>query len=834
MLGLFAYIVPLIKAQIETDKKALAADVVRAAYSIMANLDEQVAKGELSQDEAQELAKNTIGKMRFGVDNSGYLWINDLQPRMIMHPFKPALNGTDLSGLRDPGGKLLFVEMTKVCNESGEGLVYYKWPKPGFDRPVSKLSFVKLYKPWGWIIGSGIYIDDMMSMARRTLGSIGILLIIVAMVVTASTFIVGGFISRPVREYGEMMQRFTRALTTGEGNLKSRLDIKSKDEIGILAMDINKVLDAYARMVEYMMNALDMTVALDKEGVIVYKSPSCERILGYAADELLGKNLFDFIDRDELAIIGKAMKRVLESHDALWSTEIRILHKNGTWRLLEAVVRAVATGSSEAFIMNARDITGRKKAETALEKLRHRNELILNSAGEGILGVDSKGIHTFVNPSAAKMLGYEIGELIGKHSHLLWHNTAAGSSFRATKECPMCSVLSDGIVHHMRGGAFRRKDGTSFPVLYTSNCIVDGGEVIGAVVTFRDVTEQKKAELEQEKLRSQLLQSQKMEAVGQLAGGIAHDFNNMLTAIIGYGHVLKMKMNENEPLKIYADRILASSEKAANLTQSLLAFSRKQTSNPKPVNLNEIIREVDKLFLRVISEDVEMHITLANEDLIVMADTGQIEQVLINLVTNARDAMPSGGTLTIESSRVEMDDIYLNTHHYGKLGQYAVISITDAGIGMDQKTRERVFEPFFTTKEPGRGTGLGLAMVYGIIKQHEGYINVYSEPLIGTTFKIYLPLAKFKVEAIKTEVMSPPERGTETILLAEDDKDVRLYTKEVLEDFGYEVIEATDGTDAIEKFMEHRDKIHLVILDVIMPKMNGKEAYDNIQRIIPL
>ena len=343
----------------------------------------------------------------------------------------------------------------------------------------------------------------------------------------------------------------------------------------------------------------------------------------------------------------------------------------------------------------------------------------------------------------------------------------------------------------------------------------------------------RQVEDERARLHTQLLQAQKMEAVGQLAGGIAHDFNNILTAMIGYSHILKMKMKEDDPLRTYAEQILLLSDKAANLTQSLLSFSRKRIMNPEPANLNEIIKRIDYLLSRIIGEDIKLQTVLSEKDLILMADSGQIEQVLMNLATNARDAMPDGGFLTIGTEAIAIDEEFIKKHGFGKEGEYALIAFTDTGAGMHRETREKIFEPFFTTKEVGKGTGLGLSMVYGIIKQHEGYINVYSEPGSGTTFRIYLPLIEARVEKIKPEVIQPVETGMETVLLAEDETAVREFTKKMLEEYGYHVITAPDGQEAINEFKAHKDKIQLLLLDVIMPNKNGKEAYEEIRKIMP-
>ncbi len=338
---------------------------------------------------------------------------------------------------------------------------------------------------------------------------------------------------------------------------------------------------------------------------------------------------------------------------------------------------------------------------------------------------------------------------------------------------------------------------------------------------------------EERKLKDQLHHAQKMEAIGQLAGGIAHDFNNILTAIISYASLIQANMVEHDPSRSNVDQILLSAERAASLTQRLLAFSRKQNINPSPVQINNAVQRVEKLLSRVLGEDIQLKNAYTASDATIMADSWQLEQVLINLATNARDAMPGGGLLMINTCTVELDAGFVKTHGYGEAGIYACIIVTDTGTGMDEATRKRIFEPFFTTKEVGKGTGLGLAIVYGIVKQLRGYIDVYSEPGFGTTFKVYLPLISSDVEVKKDTASVVPLSGKETVLLAEDDEHVRFSMRNLLEHYGYSVIEALEGEDAITKFQAHRDAVQLLIIDVIMPKKNGREVYEEIKKANP-
>ena len=484
----------------------------------------------------------------------------------------------------------------------------------------------------------------------------------------------------------------------------------------------------------------------------------------------------------------------------------------------------------ESFI----DITERKRAEEALRESEERLRSIMQIANDAVFMVDSSGKIIFWNRKAEELYGYATDEVLGKP-----FSTIVPKRYREAHRTWMEKYLSQdalSISGKIVEGIGERKDGSEF-YAETSTGILKYGDETTLVAIIRDISERKQAEQEKAKLEAQLIQSQKMEAVGHLAGGIAHDFNNILTAVIGYGSLMQMKMREDDPLRANVEQILSAAERAANLVRSLLAYSRKQIINPQPVEINDIVEKVKNLLLRVIGEDIELATVITGEDTTVRVDSSQIEQVLINLSANARDAMPEGGHLTIETQLVEMDNEYIKAHGYGKPGGYVLLSVADTGMGMGEKTRAQIFEPFFTTKEVGKGTGLGLSTVYGIVKQHDGYINCYSEPDKGTTFKIYLPLIKTHNKTA-TPYSTPGTAqftagGRETILVAEDDTAVRNLTRDVLEQSGYTVIEAVDGEDALRLFKDHAGKIKMLILDVIMPKMNGREAYTACVEIKP-
>lgn len=469
-------------------------------------------------------------------------------------------------------------------------------------------------------------------------------------------------------------------------------------------------------------------------------------------------------------------------------------------------------------------------ANQALKESEHRTKAILNNIPDMAWLKDIKSRYLAVNKPFSSACGLSREELLGKTDLDIWPEELA-VLYRKDDVEVMQSRLSKRIEERLVDNK-----GKELLIETIKSPVFDSdGAVIGTTGIARDITERRRAEEERSQLEEQLRQAQKMEAIGQLAGGVAHDFNNMLTAIIGFASLSLMKMASDDPNRLNIDQILAAANKAAVLTQSLLTFGRKQVISLSRVDLNELLRRFEKFLLRVLREDIELKCNCADGELPVMADCGQLEQVLMNLMTNARDAMPKGGRIIIETSLVECDRTFVDTHGFGEAGKYVLLSVSDTGSGMDEAVRRKIFEPFFTTKAEGKGTGLGLAMVYGIVRQHKGAIDVYSKPGMGTTFKIYIPLDLGPAEG-KTcddEEQAPLRGGSETILLAEDDAVIRKLTATVLEEYGYKVIEAVDGQDAIARAIENLGKINLVLLDGIMPNMNGKKAWLEIKALNP-
>ncbi|MDD2337385.1 MAG: response regulator [Geobacteraceae bacterium] len=473
------------------------------------------------------------------------------------------------------------------------------------------------------------------------------------------------------------------------------------------------------------------------------------------------------------------------------------------------------------------EIEARTKGEEALRESEGRMRSIFRVAPTGI-GVVSNGILLDVNSRVCEMTGYAREDLIGKSTELLY-SIPDEFAHVGSEKYRQISDKGTGTVET----TWKKKDGILINIILSSTPIDPNDLSKGVIFTALDITERKRAEEEREKLHAQLIQSQKMEVVGQLAGGVAHDFNNILTAIIGFGHLLMMKSEEDDPRRHYAEEIISSCEKAASIIRRLLAFCRQDISEKSRLNLNDLIATSQRMLSRLIGEDMEFHFKPCAEELPVVADPVQIEQVLMNLATNARDAMPGGGIFSIETSLLRMDEEFVAMHGFGTPGDYAVITVSDTGVGMSLDTRQRIFEPFFTTKEVGRGTGLGLSVVYGILQRHEGSVRVYSDMGMGTTFQVYLPMARCWEKSLQAAPFRNSEGGLETILVAEDNRELLDVIQLTLSAWGYTVIATKNGEEAVAKFRESAESIDLLLLDIIMPKKRGIDVLDETRSLRP-
>jgi two-component system NtrC family sensor kinase len=678
------------------------------------------------------------------------------------------------------------------------------------------------------------------------------------------------------------------------------------------------------------------------------------RQFGYTRDTFSGR-VEDAVTRihpEDRPRVEDAIRKVIAG-DAEYAQQYRLVWPNGSTCWVDAHGVMVRNGSTHMLGIGV-DITDLKKTEQSLQESEEKYLLLLNSTAEAIYGLDLEGDCTFCNPACLRLLGYGAPkDLLGTNMHELMHHTRADGIPYPKQDCEIYVAVREGRASHVTDEVLWRADRTSFPAEYWSYPMYKTGELVGAVVTFLDISDRKRAEqalrqseekyrelfenatygifrsrsdgalldvnpalvamlgysskeelltrnlsrdiyevpadrrsildsygpsgrvsgwevnwkrkdgkiivvrisggafrrqngsfshyevivediTERRSLEAQFRQAQKMEAVGLLAGGISHDYNNLLGVILGNADLL-LETTPTGVQQHYAEQIKKASRRAAELTRQLLAFSRKQILYPVILDLNAVVRDVGKILQRLIGEDVQIVTDLETSLDSTRADRGQIEQILMNLATNARDAMPNGGKFTIRTGNAELgpDDVAL--HPYAKLGRYVRLSVNDTGVGMTDAIRHRVFEPFFTTKAEGRGTGLGLATVYGIVKQSTGYIWVSSAPGAGATFDIYLPRVDEKAPPLVTglEERSEYPRGTETILLLEDEESLRQVTCECLTTNGYNVLQAGRGNHAIDVAEQYKGPIALIVSDVVLPDMSGPSVATKVRALHP-
>jgi PAS domain S-box-containing protein len=567
---------------------------------------------------------------------------------------------------------------------------------------------------------------------------------------------------------------------------------------------------------------------IDNEGKFIYINPAFTNITGYTLEDISsGRNWFhvaspfleykqEIISSRKRDVIHKGIEKILS-----------VICKNGEIRQIECKPTLLDDGR---IVVILSDITERKRAEDALRASEEKHRTIIETIEDGYFEVDLAGTLTFLSDSLCRMLGYSKNEMIGGNYRQYADQENAERLYQAFNKVYRTGEATKGF-----GCEVMAKDGTKLFSEVSVSLIKDSkAQPIGFRGIARDVTERKRTEEEKATLQEELRQSQKMEAIGVLAGGIAHDFNNLLTLVGGYCQLSLLELKEGDPLRGNIEEIKTAADRATSLTGQVLAFSRRQVLDMKVLDLNAIITDMEKMLRRVIGEDIELVTFLADELGTVKTDPGWIEQVIMNLAVNARDAMPSGGRLIIETVNAELDESHARSHAALKPGRYVKLSVSDTGKGMTPEVRERLFEPFFTTKEKGKGTGLGLSTVYGIVKQSEGNIWVYSEPGLGTTFNIYLPrmdepLEETREKGTKAEIL----RGAETILVVEDEENVRRLAVRILEKQGYTVLEASCVKDALALCKERKEPIHMILTDVVMPEMSGPQLAEQLLSLHP-
>ena len=572
----------------------------------------------------------------------------------------------------------------------------------------------------------------------------------------------------------------------------------------------------------------------DLNASYTYVSPSIKRIAGYEPEELLGESAFTYIhpeDRKGLlkilkTYVGYTIKNLMSAKKSEFTEtiEYRFKHKSGKWIYLQSVGNTLG----KQLLLVSRDVTQRVQMEASLRESEERYRSMVENSAMGVFIVDDNSNFEFVNQRLCEILGYRASEIIG-HKFMEF---LAPESVELVQDRYQRLQKSEAVSMNYEFEVIR-KDGERRQVEIYSNVVKDTDGKNHTIAQILDITERVKAEAARDSLESQLRQAQKMEAVGRLAGGIAHDFNNILTIILGYSQMALMNLQPDQKFYSQFQKINDAARRSANMIGKMLAFSRQQNAEPQRLNLNTHLESTKGLLEKMVREDIRISFIQGAELNDIYLDPTQFDQIIINLVANARDAMPKGGNLVIETANFTCDSEYSLKHHGFQPGNYVMISVSDTGCGMDKETQEHIFEPFFTTKGEGEGTGLGLATVYGIIKQNNGFINVYSEPGKGATFKIYFPVYEGRDEKPYQAEDLENIMGQETILLAEDDTDVRNFTRNALQQLGYQVIDFGEPIEALEYFKKHSDEIDLLFTDLVMPGMNGQELHRQIEQIKP-
>jgi len=575
----------------------------------------------------------------------------------------------------------------------------------------------------------------------------------------------------------------------------------------------------------------DAVVAVDREGTIVQANSQAQELFGYEREQLIGQKV-------EMLVPESYRVRHQQHRENFAQTpntrrmgadlDLYGRRRNGSQFPVEISLSPVSTEKGTLVLSAIRDISDRKRIA---EELRRANEelhrrsneqlgeyrsrlaSIIDSSEDAILSKDLNGVITSWNKGAEHIYGYKPEEVVGKHISLLT------PSDRPDEISEILEKIARGESTEHYESVRVTKDGRQLSVSISVSPLRNAaGEIVGASAIARDITAQKRTE-------GQLRQAQKMEAVGRLAGGVAHDFNNILGIINACNEFLRDRIDPASESSVYVENIKTAIERGRSLTKQMMAFSRTSAVQPRVLDLNERLREISRLLRPLLGDDIEILIVARSPSAVVEVDPGQLDQVVVNLAVNARDAMPRGGKLILETDVVDFDDSFADQQQSMAAGKYVLLAVSDTGSGMDRATLSRIFEPFFTTKEAGRGTGLGLATVYGIVKQSAGHILVYSEPGHGTTFKIYLPSAEHKIghaAKLEAETLSPKRQGA-TILLVEDDEIMRSLTRKLLEESGFTVVEADDGKSALEWVESHPEPIDLLLTDVVMRRMSGPE-----------
>jgi len=796
------------------------------AHAIGMHLAERY-QGKMRPEEIKSLIIEALRAIRFH-DGRGYYFATSLDGVEILFADRPELEGKDLLEMQDTQGQYVIRDMIRIARDQGEGFYTYSWTKPASEgRGFPKIAYIKYFAPFNGFIGTGEYLDDVEKDIQREVldrighirfGQDGYIFVVSYDGVTLMNSTQPHLISKNIWDMTDpfgvkVIQEERRAVENPEGDYIYYHWEKPTTGIHAPKVSFMKGIPEWRWMI-------GAGVYLDEvESIIQEKEAALRREV---MTNLKWLGIFFLFVLALIYYLSYLVSHRFNRQIQVFLSFFRAMEAGGKpideAPLRIAEFRALA---QSANVMLAK----RREAETALRESQDRHRDILKTTLDGFWLLNSQGRLLEVNDSYCRMSGYSESELLAMSL----------TDIEAT-ENPAGTMAHIRKIEQMGYDRFetrhRRKDGSCFDAeISVQFKATEGGNLVAFI---RDITESKRAERERGRLQEQLTQAQKMESIGRLAGGVAHDFNNLLTGISGNVALAMMDLSPDDPLYELLTEVSQAADSAAGLTRQLLAFSRKQLIEPKVLDLNEIIDRSHRMLRRLIGEDIDLVFTPGRDIGSVKIDPGQVEQILVNLAVNGRDALPDGGHLTLETANVFLDDEYCRRHG-GNLtpGEYVMLAVSDDGVGMDPEVRRHLFEPFFTTKEKGKGTGLGLATVYGAVKQNEGNIEVYSEPGRGTTFKIYLPQVSAEAEKLIQPIDEHMPTGTETVVVVEDEPMVRNMAVKILKRQGYHVFAFANGIEAVQSIRQMSEPLHLLMTDVVMPGMNGKELAQTVQALRP-
>ena len=808
VLGVFLFFIPFMEEQLMGQKRQMIRDLTDNAWSLLAQYEAEAQNGVLSPKEARKRAMSRIRKLRYGPEGKDYFWINDMQPKMVMHPYRPDLEGQDLTHYTDANGTRLFVEFVKTVKNHNAGYVDYAWQwKDDPDRMTPKISYVRAFKPWGWIVGTGIYVEDV----STEIGSFSRRMVLVSSVILVLALLFALYI---IRE-----------------------SVKAERK----RMWVDEKLHESEKMFRTLCEEAPFGISITGSGHhFEYLNPKFIDLFGYTKKDIPDKeawfkNAYPHKDyREKIRSIWQNDQR--NGNEALIAKKniarvFTVRCKNGDEKIIRFGVVPLEEGKQ---FLTYQDITEESRMEAALrenekkfmslyEESRKALELyrsFLLSSADAIVLYDMDGKAQYVNQAFTDIFGWTEGEVLDERVPFL------PESERERAMMVIRDIVTHGTSCHNHISKRLTKDGRLLDVsISASRFETYKGEASGLFVILRDISEKKA-------LETQFYEAQKMESVGTLAGGIAHDFNNLLMAI--QGNVSMILLNQGLDDREY-DRIKNIEQyiqKGAHLTKQLLGFARGGKYEVKATDLNDLIRNGITMFTQA-KKEISIHMGLGEDLWMVAVDQGQIDQVLLNLYVNAAQAMLEGGEIFVHT-----ENLYLTREHMSTFalepGRYVKVSVADAGVGMDEAIRKRIFDPFFTTRAVGDGTGLGLASAYGIIQNHGGIINVESEAGMWTTISFLLPAVVADLAGETSLALDERiHKGEETVLLVDDEEMILDIGTEFLKMMGYHVLTAGNGALALQLYEEKRDEIALVILDMVMPDMTGGDCFDKLRDVNP-